>query len=173
VQAEARTCRRAAASQPFRQREPVLTSRSVAQQIVTQGFYGFQWLRSSCRARTWRFHKLDRPLPHPTTAGAVHVPLRHKQATSMDKASQVLAQGPPSGVPRFIPGYRISQRSAPLRPPPPYPPPSVDRREGRETALPYPFRREGSSEFHPTEGRAQHSHENQVHSSEAKRWLAA
>jgi hypothetical protein len=29
----------------------------------------------------------------------VHLPLYHKQATGMDKASQVLAQGPPTGVP--------------------------------------------------------------------------
>jgi hypothetical protein len=30
----------------------------------------------------------------------IHVPVYHKQPTKMDKASQVLAQDPPTGVPR-------------------------------------------------------------------------
>jgi len=79
----------------------VLASHRMTNQVVTQSFSGFPWPRGSCRAHlAWHFHELDRPLPRRAAAGTVHVLVYHKRVTRMDKASQVLAQGPPVGVPR-------------------------------------------------------------------------
>jgi hypothetical protein len=77
-----------------------MASHSKAKKIVTQSFYGFPWPRGSSRARARRFHKLDWPLLRHAAADSVHVPFYHKQPTKTDKASQVLSQGPLSGVPR-------------------------------------------------------------------------